>query len=175
MLSITMPDILFDDWKNSPLWKLLTEKLGSNVTNGTLPCVTDSSHGDCSEERLTASHFGFFQDSLVSVSSFVPQPIPHSAAESETVGIGTGVLACAHTQKAVANSSFSNPNKPWTVPFLSDGQTTIAMNNSNRLTKRNKHVDKHCFFGRQESLAKQMCMCRCLSLHAGCCDKESVM
>ena len=63
------------------------------------------------------------------MSSFIPQLIPHSTAESETVGIGVGALACAHTQKAVADLKFDDPNKPWTVPFLLDSQAAVAMNN----------------------------------------------
>ena len=67
--------------------------------------------------------------------------------------IGTGALACSHTQKAVSDLLFDDPNEPWTVPFLSDSQVTIAMIDSERLTKRNKHIDKCCFFGRQEKIA----------------------
>ena len=87
------------------------------------------------------------------MNSFVPQPIPQSAAESKAMGIGTGALACAYTQKAVSDLLFNNPNKPWTVPFLLDSQAAIAMNNSEQPTKRNKHIDKRYFFGRQEKVA----------------------
>ena len=134
------------DWKKSPLWKPLTERLGLKITDGTLMWMLDSSHQDCDKGRLTTSCFGFFQGGLASVNSFVPQPIPHSTAESEIMGIGTGTLACAHTRKAVSNSLFSDPNKPWTVPFPSDGQAAIAMNDSEQPTKCNEHVDKCCFF-----------------------------
>ena len=100
-----------------------------------------------------AACIGFCQGGVVDASSFVAQPIPHSTAESEMIAIALGAMACSYVRKAVADVLFDDPERPWTVPFLSDSQAAIAMNKSEKPTKRNKHIDKRYFYGLQEKLA----------------------
>ena len=145
--------IFYRDWKQSPVYKMLTEELGIPISDGTLIWMSDSSHADCDEGRSTGGYFGIFQGGVVTMNSFVPQPIPHSTAESETMGIGMGALSCSYTRKAIADLLFDDPDRPWTIPFLSDSQAAIAMNKSERPTKRNKHIDRQYFYGRNEKLA----------------------
>jgi len=123
---------------------------GIKITDGTLIWFSDASHMDCDEGRSTCCHIGFFQGGVIDAASFVPQPIPHSTAESETMAIGPGAMACAYARKAIADILFDDPDRPWTVPFISDSQAAIAMNNNERPTRRNKHIDSRYFYGRQE-------------------------
>jgi hypothetical protein len=44
----------------------------------------DSSHADCDEAQSTGANAGFIQGGLVDFSSFVPNHIPFSSAESES-------------------------------------------------------------------------------------------
>ena len=62
-------------------------------------------------------------------------------------------MACSYHRKAIADVLFDEPERPWTVPFFSDSQAAIAMNKSEKPTKRNKHIDKRYFYGLQEKVA----------------------
>ena len=132
---------------------MLTEDLRHKITDGTLLWFADASHGDCDEGRSTGAYIGFYQGGVVNASSFVAQPIPHSTAESETIAIALGAMACSYARKAVSDILFDDSERPWTIPFFSDSQAAIAMNNSEKPTKRNKHIDKRHFYGLQERLA----------------------
>ena len=56
----------------------------------------------------------------------------------------------------VADILFNDPNRPWTIPFMTDSQAAIAMNSSERPTKRTRHIDRRYFFGRSERLASHI-------------------
>jgi hypothetical protein len=90
------------------------------------------------------------------MSSFVAQPIPHSTAESETIAISVGAMACAYARMGIADILFDNADKPWTIPLISDSSAAIAMNSNNKPTKRNKHIDRRYFYGREEFLASKL-------------------
>ena len=145
--------IFYKDWKKSPVYTMLTENQKHTITDGTLLWFADASHGDCDEGRSTAAYIGFYQGGIVDACSFVAQPIPHSTAESETIAIALGAMGCSYVRKGIADVLFDQPERPWTVPFFSDSQAAIAMNQMEKPTKRNKHIDKRYFYGLQEKLA----------------------
>ena len=148
--------VFHKDWSQSPLYKMLTEEEKLKISDGTLIWFTDASHGDCDQGRSTLAYMGFFQGGLVDMNSFVAQPVPHSTAELETMAIGLGAMAYSYARQAIADVLFDDDTKPWTVPFLSDSQAAIAMNESEKPTKRNKHIDKRYFFGRQEKMSSNV-------------------
>jgi hypothetical protein len=147
--------MFYHDWRHSPVYKMLIDK-GVKITDGTLIWFTDASHGDCDESRSTCCYLGFYQGGIIDMSSFVAQPIPHSTAESETIAISVGAMACAYARMGIADILFDDADKPWTIPLISDSSAAIAMNSSNKPTKRNRHIDRRYFYGRQEYLASKL-------------------
>jgi hypothetical protein len=93
---------------------------------------------------------------MIDMSSFVAQPIPHSTAESETIAISLGAMACAYVRMGIADILFDDPTRPWTIPMISDSSAAIAMNTSNKPTRRNRHIDRRYFYGREEYLASKL-------------------
>ena len=150
--------MFYKDWRQAPVYKMLIE-LGMKIEDGTLLWFTDASHGDCDESRSTCCSMGFYQGGLIDAVSFVPQPIPNSTAESETMGMAVGGMSCAYARKGIADVLFGDPDRPWTIPLMCDSQAAIAMNNNNRPTKRSRHIDRRYFFTRGERQAGR------LSLH----------
>jgi hypothetical protein len=147
--------MFYHDWKHSPIYNMLIAQ-DIKVTDGTLIWFTDASHGDCDEARSTCCYLGFYQGGIIDMSSFVAQPIPHSTAESETIAISVGAMACAYARMGIADILFDNADKPWTIPLISDSSAAIAMNSNNKPTKRNKHIDRRYFYGREEFLASKL-------------------
>jgi hypothetical protein len=99
---------------------------------------------------------GIYQGGVIDMSSFVAQPIPHSTAESETIAISLGAMACAYARMGIADILFDNPNRPWTIPMISDSSAAIAMNTNDKPTRRNRHIDRRYFYGREEYTASKL-------------------
>ena len=83
-------------------------------------------------------------------SSFVPQPIPHSTAESETMALSLGAMACAYARMGIADVLHDDADRNWTIPMMSDSTAAILMNSSDKPTKRNRHIDRRWFYARNE-------------------------
>jgi hypothetical protein len=61
--------------------------------------ITDSSHADCDEAGSTGAYAEFLQGGLVDFSSFVPNSIPSSSAESESNALCVGTLAVNYVRQ----------------------------------------------------------------------------
>jgi len=88
--------VFYKDWRQSPVSKMLIQDLRMEIPDGTLLWFTDASHADCDDSRSTCCYIGFFQGGVVDMQSFVPQPIAHSTAESETMALAVGSMACSY-------------------------------------------------------------------------------
>jgi hypothetical protein len=147
--------IFYSDWKDSAVYKMMLER-DIKISDGTLIWFCDASHGDCDEARSTCCYLGLYQGGVIDANSFVPQPIPHSTAESETMAISLGAMACAYARMGIADILFDDPSRPWTIPMISDSSAAIAMNSNNKPTKRNRHIDRRYFYGREEFLGAKL-------------------
>jgi hypothetical protein len=67
-----------------------------------------------------------------------------------------GAMACSHARMGIAYILFDNPSRPWTIPMMSDSSAAIAMNTSNKPTKRNRHFDRRYFYGQEEFLGAKL-------------------
>ena len=74
--------------------------------------------------------------------SFVPQPIAHSTAESETMALAVGSMVCSYIRMGIADVLFDDPSCPWTVLVMSDSSAAIAMNNNSHPARRSRHIDR---------------------------------
>jgi len=147
--------VFYKDWRQSPVYQMLSSQ-GIQISDGTLTWFTDASHGDCDESRSTACYMGFFQGGLIDASSFVAQPIPHSTAESKTIALATGAMACTYARRGIASVLYDDPDRLWTVPMISDSQAAIAMNSQDKPTRRSRHIERRWFYARQERLASRL-------------------
>jgi len=145
--------VFYKDWSKSPVYKMLTQDLRMEIQDGTILWFTDASHADCDESRSTCCYVGFFQGGVVDMQSFVPQPVPHSTAESETMALAVGTMACSYVRMGIADILFDDPDRPWTIPVMSDSSAAIAMNNNSRPTRRSRHIDRRWFYARSEVAA----------------------
>jgi hypothetical protein len=125
--------MFYHNMRHSTVYKMLIDK-DVEITDVMLIWFTDVSHGNC----------------------VVAQPIPHSTAESETIAISVGAMACVYARMGIADILFNNAEKPWTIPLISHSSAAIAMNSSNKPTKQNRHIDRQYFYGREEYLASRI-------------------
>jgi hypothetical protein len=106
-----------------------------------LIAYSDSSWQDCPDTgRSTGGYLIFMQGGVVDATSCVPDPVALSSAEAEyntCCVAGTAVNACAMlVQELLGN----DPDMPLGVPILLDNKSAIAMGQSFRNTKHNRHI-----------------------------------
>jgi hypothetical protein len=135
------PLVYYHDVHMSPLAKMLKEA-GHPDTDPTLVWFTDSSHADCDEQRSTGCQLGFLQGGLIEFSSFVPNPIPGSSAESESNALCVGVLCAAHARQVYCDVVYNSVHRILTVPVFIDSTAAQAMNKNDKGTARTKHIEK---------------------------------
>ena len=135
---------------------MVTRDVKCSINDGTLMWFTDSSHGDSDESRSTGCYIGVFQGGIIDAQSFVPQPIPHSTAESETNALAVGSMACSYARMGIADVLCNDPSRPWTIPLFTDSSAAIAMNNNERPSRRTRHIDRRYFFTRGEIAAARV-------------------
>jgi hypothetical protein len=70
--------------------------------------ANDSPHADCDEARSTGAYAGFIQGGFVNFSSFVPNPIPSSSAESESNALCIGTLAANYVRQICCDIVYNN-------------------------------------------------------------------
>jgi hypothetical protein len=143
--------VYYHNVEHSLLFPMLCEAVPQSV-NSTLVYFTDSSHADFDEQRSTGSYVGFLQGGVIDYASFVPQPIPFSSAESESNALCHGVLAAAHACHAFCDVLFNDPARPYTVPFFVDSTVAEAMNRNERISSKNKHIEKRYLIHRHHRM-----------------------
>ena len=142
--------VYYRDVQSSPIVRMLRNDLRFNINDYTFFGFTDASHNDCDGSRSTIAYHLFVQGDLVDVGCLVPQPVPHSTAESEIMGLAAGAMAVAYVRAGIADILFNDASRPWTIPMFSDSQAAIAMCESDKPTKHNRHIDKRLFYARSQ-------------------------
>jgi hypothetical protein len=84
----------------------------------------------------------FCRGGVFEASSFVPDPVAMSSAESEYNAACAAAISIAHLRMLVQEVNGHKPDTPLLVPLLIDSRSAQAMGNSFRDTKRTRH-----FFG----------------------------
>ena len=149
--------IFYKNAEDSPVVKMLRERIGiPRHIDLSFIYFTDSSFMDCDEGRSTASYIGFFQGGAIDHNSFVPLPVANSTAEAETNALAAGTMAAAYTRRGIADILYNNEDKPWTVPIFSDSEAAIAMNSSEKVTKKSRHIERRWFYAKQEYMRSRV-------------------
>ena len=134
----------------SPLSHLLQEAKLADKLDMHFIYFSDSSWGDCDNQRSTGSYIGFFQGGVVDMNSFVPEPIALSSAEAESNALCVAAANAACTRMIVMEIMTGDSDCIYTVPFLLDNTAAEIMTRNNKDTKRTRHIARRMLFARYE-------------------------
>lgn len=145
------PLIFYHDIESAPVTIRILNRLEGfrDQYDPTFVVFADSSHADADKGKSTACHLLVVQGGLIEHTSWVPNPVPLSTAESESNCYSVAIMKILSTMKAFAPLFMGNPNDTLTVPILVDSNAAIAMNTSDQPTRRTRHVESRFWFGKQ--------------------------
>ena len=147
------PLIYYRNVYNSPVARLLSEVPGfDDHFDPTYVVFADSAHADSDQGRSTACDLQVFQGGLIDHTSWIPNPIPLSTAESENNCYSAAVMRMRYIKKAICHIILGSPEAPLTVPILVDSTAAMAMNQSDNPTRRTRHVESRHWYGRTSTL-----------------------
>jgi hypothetical protein len=118
--------------------------------------MCDSSFADADEQRSTGCDMCFLQGGIISMGSFVPDPIAMSATEAESNAQAVACMKLSHIKQIVMDVRFGNPNRNYTIPLLTDTSAAIAMSKNDQDTKRTRHIDRRWLYARQACRSGQI-------------------
>jgi hypothetical protein len=138
----------YKDVTTSPLYGLLQSAKLHDV-NPMLVTISDSSWSDCEDKRSTGSYLILCQGGIIDHSTFVPNPIALSSAEAEIYAMTVAAMATNHIRQVFCEAIFGDPDRPYSVPLLTDSKSGIFITQNNRDTKRTRHIERRWLFIRQ--------------------------
>ena len=111
---------------------------------------TDSSWQDCPDtSRSTGAYVIYMFGSLVGGASFVPNPVALSSAESEYNASAFAITAAIHVKQVYNALMGYHPDTPLTFHVFVDSSSAIAMMNSDKVTRKARHIERRIHFVRQ--------------------------
>jgi len=110
---------------------------------------TDSSWGDCDEQKSTGCYVILLQGGLVDASSFVPNIVTLSSAEAETNAACVATMATMHIRQIVMELLTGNPDAPLTVPLLTDSTAAQSITRNDKDTRRTRHIERRWLYTRK--------------------------
>jgi hypothetical protein len=140
------PLVFYHDIQDAPVTRLLSSIEGFDG-DPTFVVFADSAHADCDKGRSTACDIQVFQGGLIDHISWTPNPIPLSTAESESMCYSAAIARSRFSWKGIATILFGDPNYDYTIPIIVDSSAAIAMNNSDKPTKRTRHIESRYWYG----------------------------
>ena len=143
------PLIYYRDVSKSPLARL-TKEIKDFDGELTYVVFADSAHADCDEGRSTCCDLQVFQGGIIDHISWVPNPVPLSTAESESNCYSAAIARSRFPFKAICNILYGNPNYDYTIPIFVDSSAAIAMNTTDKPTKRTRHIESRYWYGKQQ-------------------------
>ena len=147
------PLIFYKDVAKAPIYRLYKDIPGLlDKFDPFFVVFADSAHADNDQGRSTACDLQFVQGGLVDHTSWVPNPIPMSTAESENNCYSAAAMRALFTSKAIKSLFFQDPEAPYTIPICVDSTAAMAMNSSDNPTKKTRHIASRFWFGRQAKL-----------------------
>ena len=131
----------YSDVRKSPLAKFLIDASLRDV-DPFYVMFTDSSFADCDNARSTGGYVILYQGGIVDMGSFVPQPIAQSTCEAESNAQCVAIMSSRHVTKMLMELTFSDPERPFTLPVLTDSSSSIAQANSDKTSKSSRHIER---------------------------------
>ena len=144
------PLIFYHKIEHAPIIKMLKEIPQFNEKFDPLLLVfADSAHADSDEGKSTACDLQVFQGGLIDHISWTPSPVSMSTAESENNAYSAAIMRIRFTSKAISKLLYNADDSAVTVPVLVDSSAAIAMNTSEKPTRKTRHVASRFWYGRQ--------------------------
>ena len=138
----------YRDCSKAPIASLLKEANLTDIEPSSLLSICDSAWGDCDDQRSTGCYLTMFQGGLVNYSSFVPSPISLSSAEAEINAMTVCCMATNYLRQVTCDVLFESPERPLTIPILTDSASGIFITQNERDTNRTRHIERRWMFTR---------------------------
>ena len=145
------PLVFYHNIEEAPVTKRILNKLEGfrEKYDPSLVVFADSSHADADGGKSTACHLLVAQGGLLEHTSWVPNPVPLSTAESENNCYSVAIMKVLSTMKVFAPLFLGDDDATLTVPILVDSTAAISMNTSDQPSRRTRHVASRFWFGKQ--------------------------
>ena len=159
------PLIFYHDHTRSPIVRMLqdneqykqllqlpeqwTEKqLTSHIASSQM-IFADSSHCDAGEGRSTACDLQVYQGGIIDHTTWVPEPVSLSTAESENNCYSVAIMKARYITRILTfvRTAYEYVPLP-TIPIFVDSNAAIAMNESDNITRRARHIESRYWYGR---------------------------
>ena len=123
-------------------FKDTTELTGSHIV------FADSSHCDAGEGRSTACELQVYQGGIIDHTSWVPEPVSLSTAESENNCYSVAIMKAIYISRVLNYIRGRGDALPPTIPICVDNAAAITFNQSENITRRVRHIESRFWFGR---------------------------
>ena len=151
------PLIFYHNLEHAPVVRMLEENKvfvkfkKESISKVNHIVFADSSHCDAGEGRSTACELQIYQGGLIDHSSWVPQPVALSTAESENNCYSAAIMKAIYLARCITfmqRGSYGSWNP--TIPICVDNSAAITINEAESITRKVRHVESRYWYGRQQ-------------------------
>ena len=111
-----------------------------------LVLYTDSAFMDCDSSKSTGCTIVMYRGGCIEANSGVPGLVADSTGEAETVWCSITMKTSAYFRQAYCQLHFGDPERPLTVPILTDSTAALAILSNDQNSTRTRHVDRRHFY-----------------------------
>jgi hypothetical protein len=141
------PIVFYRDPTQSPLAQLLQHANLPKI-DPQLVLFTDSAFMDCDGSKSTGCTIVMYRGGCIDAISGVPGLVADSTGEAETVWCSITMKASAYFRQAYCQLHFGDPDRPLTVPILTDSTAALAILSNDRNSSRTRHMDRRHFYNK---------------------------
>ena len=151
------PLIFYHNLEHAPVMQMLEENKvfvrfkKESISKVNHIVFADSSHCDAGEGRSTACELQVYQGGLIDHTSWVPQPVALSTAESENNCYSAAIMKAVYLARCISfmqSGSYGSWNP--TIPICVDNSAAITINEAESITRKVRHVESRYWYGRQQ-------------------------
>ena len=107
-----------------------------------LVLYTDSAFMDCDSSKSTGCTIVMYRGGCIEANSGVPGLVADSTGEAETVWCSITMKTSAYFRQAYCQLHFGDPERPLTVPILTDSTAALAILSNDQNSTRTRHMDR---------------------------------
>ena len=111
------PLIYYKNVMEAPVTRMLKEVPDFQGFDPTFVVFANSSHTDSDKGRSTACDIQVYQGGIIDHTSWIPNPIPMSLAESENNCYSAAIMRMRYTKKAIAKILFGSEDTQLSWPL----------------------------------------------------------
>jgi len=142
----------YSDPSKSPLAKMLISA-GLSEIDPLFVAFSDSAFMDCDDRKSTGCHIIMYRGGCLEIVSGTAGIVPDSTAEAEAVWVSITGKATCFVRQGHNQVQHEDPDKPYTVPLLTDSMAAKAILSKDRDTNRSRHIDRRFMLTRNPGCA----------------------